>query len=369
MSNNNEYQQNNPQDSSNKDLVDIGLIFHEHGSNLLAVLQVIKRAIETLGPTPFKSQGEPTPNEIDDLLVEPVKALTASVKQLIDAVNGDFEKRGIPENVLHSFSKRYEQLVNYRIVGQGTFRPPFLYGIAKSLLDLLSKLDGAALPKEKVKNLKKHSKEVQRLICLYDLTIGKSRIISMDNQTQSLLGHLTGSLRSKEARRIVQVQDLIIPVVNSLEEYSKNRRVEVRMELEACKARVEVDEADVRRALRNILQNAIKYSGQLQSPQLAWVIVRCSGEDRYTCIQFENWGVPIMKDEIEKGSIFKSGYRGVYASAEGRTGSGLGLHEAMQIAKEHNGEITVESLPAREPASYKQPFITTVTFKLLRHTR
>jgi signal transduction histidine kinase len=355
------------QDNANQDLMEIGQVFHEHSTNLLTIRQVITRAAETLGPSPFDDEGEPNVDKINTALINPINSLSAAVKRFIEAVEGNLDQRGISQGTLDRFAKINEKLSEYQGIDEAGFRPPFFYGISKNLLDLIERLDQTALPKEKVRNIKQYAKEIQRLICLYDLAECKSRIIAMDNQTQSLLSHLTQALRPKGLRKVVQVQDLLKSIVTGMEEYARDRRIELRLDLEACKARVEVEENDVRRALRNILQNAIKYSDQLPEPQRAWVHIRCFGEEKYTCIRFENWGVPITKDEIEKGLIFRSGYRGAFSGAEGRGGSGLGLNESMRVALEHSGEITVESYAAREPASYKQPFITVFVFKLPRY--
>ncbi len=76
-----------------------------------------------------------------------------------------------------------------------------------------------------------------------------------------------------------------------------------------------------------------------------------------------------MKDEIEQGLIFQLGYRGAFSGDKGRVGTGIGLYDALKTARAHNGDITIESIPTRSQNDLdadlkKQPFITTVTFKI-----
>jgi signal transduction histidine kinase len=87
-------------------------------------------------------------------------------------------------------------------------------------------------------------------------------------------------------------------------------------------------------------------------------------------IEFENWGVPIKKEEIEQHLIFKVGYRGRLSGDRGRVGTGIGLADAQRVAQKHGGDLVVKSHPAvgsRNEDDYTQPFITSVIMKLQPH--
>lgn len=357
------------------DLVEIGAIFHEHSSQLLFLSQVFNRAVETLGPNPFANAGEPTLEEVEKVLSGPVLTLIGALGKMIETLESDWQARRISEDEWAELSTRYKQLLKYQAGGnRAMFGPPTLYGLAKEIDALFERIQGTGLPREKVKHTLRSAKEVMRIVCLYDLTMGRARIIGMDYQTHTLRDYLTASVRPKEPSRVVKVVDLIGPVMQNLAAFAKEKRVEFRDYLSSTTARVEVVETDVRRALGNILYNAIKYSWKMQGQQLAWVDIRCFVERGSVVFEFENWGVPIKPEEIEQGLIFKLGYRGELASSGGRLGSGVGLHDALRTAVEHGGEILVESLPAREQEGdpsdpYEHAYITTVKFKLLLHRK
>jgi signal transduction histidine kinase len=85
---------------------------------------------------------------------------------------------------------------------------------------------------------------------------------------------------------------------------------------------------------------------------------------------FENFGVPISKDEIENGSIFQFGYRGMSSSDRGRMGSGIGLYDARSTAIRYGGNISIESHPVHPGTpeeDYTVPHLTKVIFSLPRY--
>ena len=142
------------------------------------------------------------------------------------------------------------------------------------------------------------------------------------------------------------------------------------MHLEQADVSVVVDERGVVRALGNILHNAIKYSWERDRGGPVRVTLRTRLRENILLIEVENWGVPIPGDEIERGLIFKIGYRGRLAAGAGRAGTGVGLADAQQVAREHGGEVSVMSRPAvqtGEDENYTQPFLTTVSLSLPIH--
>ena len=69
-------------------------------------------------------------------------------------------------------------------------------------------------------------------------------------------------------------------------------------------------------------------------------LFHCGLGDRFTAI-FENGGEPIPEAAMEK--LFEPFFRGEVRAS--RQGLGLGLHIASQIAKAHDGVLTVTSTP------------------------
>src|SRR5438270_12780795 len=78
-------------------MIEIGAILHDQAAGLLALLQVLNRGIESMGPNPFERKGEPTPEEVDKVLSGPVSRLSQSLNQLITLVEVELNERKISE--------------------------------------------------------------------------------------------------------------------------------------------------------------------------------------------------------------------------------------------------------------------------------
>lgn len=97
------------------------------------------------------------------------------------------------------------------------------------------------------------------------------------------------------------------------------------------------------RAMRNIIENAIKYSsGHAKAPQ---VTVTLSHNGKKALIEVTDNGPGIPKSEQKR--IFERFYRLDKSRATTSGGSGLGLSIAQKIIHEHKGEISLESKPGK----------------------
>ena len=100
--------------------------------------------------------------------------------------------------------------------------------------------------------------------------------------------------------------------------------------------RLRGDEDALRLALRNLVENAIKYS-----PQQPVVWVRWGFERDRASNQVVDHGVGIAADE--RSAIFGKFVRGRSAQAADVKGTGVGLAMVQHIALAHGGEVRVES--------------------------
>ncbi|HYO80935.1 MAG TPA: HAMP domain-containing sensor histidine kinase [Bryobacteraceae bacterium] len=111
----------------------------------------------------------------------------------------------------------------------------------------------------------------------------------------------------------------------------------LRMSLnEHCAPQVMADPEALRRALHNLLDNAVKYSPEETEIQVA---VRTVG-DR-VCISVEDRGMGVAPEDLQR--IFRKFERGTAAKASSIRGTGLGLAMVDAIIRAHGGSITVES--------------------------
>jgi signal transduction histidine kinase len=93
-------------------------------------------------------------------------------------------------------------------------------------------------------------------------------------------------------------------------------------------------------ALRNLLDNAIKYS-----PDQPTVWIECAFDQERVAIRVRDQGLGIT--ESERRTIFKKFMRGSAAVTANVKGSGVGLAMVSHIVAAHGGEITVASEPGR----------------------
>ena len=91
-------------------------------------------------------------------------------------------------------------------------------------------------------------------------------------------------------------------------------------------------------ALANLVDNAIKYSGERR--RLA-VSARLHGGEVRIEVADEGIGIPAAETQ----RIFEKFYRIGRSETQGRRGSGVGLALVKHIALAHGGRVSVESQP------------------------
>ena len=100
---------------------------------------------------------------------------------------------------------------------------------------------------------------------------------------------------------------------------------------------VQGDPNELRTAVSNILDNAIKYSGG----HVEVSVSVDAPDDRHVVLRVRDRGIGIPAEEL--GRIFKRFYRVPGRSASSVKGTGLGLFIVRSIAKAHGGRVFAES--------------------------
>jgi signal transduction histidine kinase len=103
---------------------------------------------------------------------------------------------------------------------------------------------------------------------------------------------------------------------------------------------MEIDPDAITQALSNLVDNAVKYSGDAKE-----VHVRLERVDGEALISVEDRGIGISRDE--QGKIFERFHRVSTGLVHTVRGSGLGLSIVSHIAQAHGGSVTVESEPGK----------------------
>lgn len=101
-----------------------------------------------------------------------------------------------------------------------------------------------------------------------------------------------------------------------------------------------VDTDSIAQAFMNLLDNAVKYSGESKK-----IRVRLDEGDGTIRISVTDYGIGIPREEQSK--IFEKFYRVSTGLVHDVKGSGLGLALVEHIVKAHGGRVTVESEPGR----------------------
>jgi signal transduction histidine kinase len=94
---------------------------------------------------------------------------------------------------------------------------------------------------------------------------------------------------------------------------------------------------DLRTAVSNVLDNAIKYSGQ----QVDVNVRLAAPDEKRIVLSVQDRGVGIPTEDLK--SIFKRFYRVSQRSVAHVKGTGLGLFIVRAIAKKHGGKVFAES--------------------------
>ncbi len=102
-------------------------------------------------------------------------------------------------------------------------------------------------------------------------------------------------------------------------------------------SRISGDEEEIRAAISNLLENAIKYSGGNVHVSVSTVTT----DEKYVEVRVKDTGPGIPQTELKR--IFRRFYRVPGPVASRVTGTGLGLFIVRSVAKRHRGRAWAES--------------------------
>lgn len=140
----------------------------------------------------------------------------------------------------------------------------------------------------------------------------------------------------------VDLQELVKEQVAVVAEAgSDKKRIEIETFFELSHPVILADTHHLSRVILNLLQNAVKYSGES-----VHIRVTCREEGKFVQIRLEDDGFGIAKPELKR--IFEKNYRSRGADdAVKIKGYGVGLSYVKMIVRAHRGTIGVESEPGK----------------------
>lgn len=116
--------------------------------------------------------------------------------------------------------------------------------------------------------------------------------------------------------------------------------IELQVAPSAADAEVMGDADELRAAISNLFDNAVKYSGGLGRPPQVGAVIEAENP-KYWTLRVSDNGIGIPASELK--AIFKRFYR-VPNQVVAVSGTGLGLFIVRSVVRRHGGRITAQSL-------------------------
>ncbi len=138
----------------------------------------------------------------------------------------------------------------------------------------------------------------------------------------------------------VDLNQLAADVVAGLQLQAQERGARIRLEPAATTCIIRADAFHLGNAMRNILDNALKYSGN--NPEID---IRIQPEPGGCRISFTDKGIGLSAREQQQ--IFRKFHRAENAVSSGEKGFGLGLAYVKKIVDMHQGQVAVHSEPGK----------------------
>jgi len=267
------------------------------------------------------------------------KRLTQPLNKLIEAIkklaNHEFKHhtkpRGLYKNVFDNLNHLSDQLKSSERERKklDSMREEWIANISHDIKTPLSSIQGYA---EMIKDSD------------YDFTLNEMREYAGIIEAKSLyikevmedlnlttrLKNKELSLNKKEVNIVTFLRKIVIDLLNDPKYADRDIQFHVNQEIII----VEIDEILFRRAINNLIYNAIVHNDHDVK------IIVSVEKDKYTNIMIKDNGKGIKKEELDQ--IFDRYYRGTNTGAAHR-GSGLGMAIANDIIKIHDGIIIIHS--------------------------
>ena len=136
----------------------------------------------------------------------------------------------------------------------------------------------------------------------------------------------------------VYPRDLLTSLISTYESWIRSKGFEINLKMDEAVDEQSWDREAVSRAVLNLIDNAIKYSGDEKILDIA-----LRQTDEHVIIEVTDRGIGI--DASDLSMIFEPYYRAQFSDTQTRRGAGLGLTLVQQIVASHGGRIEVESQP------------------------
>jgi signal transduction histidine kinase len=169
----------------------------------------------------------------------------------------------------------------------------------------------------------------------YDVLVEQSERLTL------LTENVLNFAKMEEGKKVfkfepVDIGGLLEDIVSTLQERVRHDGFELQLIRKDVLPSVLVDSSSLTQAINNLLDNAIKYSGESKR-----IVVEAEAEDEHLIISVRDFGLGIKREEQER--VFERFFRGGDELTRTVKGSGLGLTLVKQIVEAHKGSVNLES--------------------------
>jgi len=134
----------------------------------------------------------------------------------------------------------------------------------------------------------------------------------------------------------LSVKEMVKEVSSRFKEYMADKKMTLECEIQDTLPAIRADREAISRALFNLLDNAVKYSGK--NPMIH---LRAFLKEEAVFLEVQDMGAGISKDDQKK--VFEKFYRSSDPASKNIEGSGIGLTLVDHIIKAHGGQVMMES--------------------------
>ena len=173
-----------------------------------------------------------------------------------------------------------------------------------------------------------------------DIVINENRrMTSMVNDLLDLARIESGQVVIK--KEVFDINELIVRTMLTFEARVDAKKLNVELDMKPEKIAVEADPGQIAQVVRNLIDNAIKFTPEGGS---LWLITKV--KKKVVTVTVKDSGKGIDADSIPH--LFERFYKAEKAHTPGESaGTGLGLAIVKRIIDQHDQDITVESEPGK----------------------
>jgi signal transduction histidine kinase len=165
----------------------------------------------------------------------------------------------------------------------------------------------------------------------YDLLLRETRRLRRLVEGLLDFGRMEGGVREYRSEPLDAVQ-LVRDTVADFQEEVARQGYRIELSCDEAGLRLRGDEEALRRALWNLLDNAVKYSPDCLT---VWVDVSRHGSDLHLRVRDQGLGIA----EGERAQVFRKFVRGASSREAGVKGTGIGLSMVDHIVRGHRGRV------------------------------